>query len=103
MKNFTPDAAWIGEAVRLALVAVVALKWWQPTQEGLLAIFALISFVVTGLVATRTASARVLERAGTSVDQVKAVANPDLDTRLVVKGSDTHMVPSSPMDDPGKD
>lgn len=87
MGRFSIDAVWVGEAVRLALIAVVALQWWQPTEQGFLAVLAFLSFVITGIVGARTASARVLDQAGTSVEQVKAVAaNPDAQMVSVVSG-----------------
>jgi hypothetical protein len=103
-KGFTIDATWAGEIVRQGVLLAVALELWKANDQQQALMLSFLSLLVTGLVGARTASARVLERAGTSVEQVKAVAQTDVIARLAVHGPDAHMVPTSPMDaDLGKD
>jgi hypothetical protein len=97
-KGFTIDAAWAGEIVRQGVLLAVALELWKANDQQQALMLSFLSLLVTGLVGARTASARVLERAGTSVEQVKSVAQPMVDARLTVTGDDAHKVPSSPMD-----
>ncbi len=87
MKRFTIDAAWAGELVRQGVLVAVVLKWWDLTPDQQLTVISFLSLLVTGLVGMRTASSRVLENAGTSVEQVKAVAaNPDAQMVPVMDG-----------------
>jgi hypothetical protein len=76
-KGFTIDAAWAGELVRQGLLMAVALEWWKANDQQQAIVLSFLSLLVTGLVGMRTASARVLERAGTSVAEVKEVAADD--------------------------
>lgn len=73
-KGLTIDAAWAGELVRQGLLMAVALGWWQANDQQQAIVLSFLSLLVTGFVGMRTASARVLENAGTSVAQVKSVA-----------------------------
>jgi uncharacterized membrane protein len=52
----------------------VALKWWDGDTATQTLLIAFLSLLLTGLVGMFTASSRVLHRAGTSVEEVKAVA-----------------------------
>lgn len=74
MGKFTLDAAWAGELVRQGVFMAVALGWWQATDTQQAIVISFLSLLVTGVVGMFTASARVLEKAGTSVEHVKAVA-----------------------------
>jgi hypothetical protein len=103
MGKFTIDAAWVGEIIRQGVLLSVVMGWWHATDQQQAIMLSFLSVFVTGIVGKFTASSRVLERAGTSVAQVKSVAEPDRDARLVVRGSDAHTVPSAPMDEPWKD
>jgi hypothetical protein len=74
MTKITIDAAWVAELVRQGVYLAVAMKWWDGdlTQQTLLIAF--LSLLLTGIVGMFTASTRVLERAGTSVNEVKRLA-----------------------------
>lgn len=87
MGKFTIDAAWAGELVRQGVLLAVAMGWWRLTDQQQIMWLSFLSLLVTGIVGMRTASARVLDNAGTSLEQVKAVAaNPDAQMVSVVSG-----------------
>jgi hypothetical protein len=98
VSKFPIDALWIGEIVRQAILFAHDMQWIALTESQETKLLALISLVITGAVGKYTASTRVLERAGTSVDQVKKVADPSVNARMLVAGTDAHMVPDAPMD-----
>jgi len=77
MRGFTLDAAWIGELVRQGVLLSVVMGWWHGSDAQIAAMLSFLSLLVTGLVGMRTASARVLDKAGTSLEQVKAIAADD--------------------------
>lgn len=74
MGKFTIDAAWAGELVRQGVLVLVALEVWKATDTQQAIVLSFLSLLVTGVVGMFTASTRVLERAGTSVNEVKALA-----------------------------
>jgi hypothetical protein len=75
IKNIVIDALWMGEVIRQGLLFASEMDWVNLTESQEKAFLGLVSLVITGIVGMRTASARVIERAGfASVDEMKTVA-----------------------------
>lgn len=90
MGKFAIDAAWVGEIIRQGALVAVALGWWQADMQTQALVVSFLSLLVTGIVGTRTASARVIENAaGMSVAEVKAVAADPTKELVPVKVVDT--------------
>lgn len=83
MTRIVIDAVWMGEIFRQAFDLAMDMQWITLTDSQHDNWMKLVSIVITGIVAQRTASARVLNKAGTSVEHIKGIAADETKTLTV--------------------
>jgi hypothetical protein len=90
---FGREPVAITSAIRLVLYAVIALGWARMTDTQIGAVLAAVEAVLLLVARQNVASPATLRDAGTSLQQVRAAAQPDIDAQLRIVGPDAAQAP----------